>query len=91
MGSLDLLLTLVLTVGHILALIIDVLELRAGVVCLIPTYHLIHLLGFEANSLKHLLILNFIQLTGVRLTIFFLSLGHLLNVVLMLVDRKALI
>ena len=89
-GSLDLLLTLVLAVRHILDLVIDVLELRAGV-CLITTYHLIHLLGFEADSLKHLLILNFIQLTGVSLTIFFLSLGHLLNVVLMLVDGEVLI
>ena len=31
---------------------------------LIP-YHFIHLLGLKADSLKHLLILNLINLTGI--------------------------
>ena len=90
MGSIDLLLILELAVRHILTLNINVLELGAGV-CLATTDHLIHLLGFESDPLKHLLILNFIQLTGIGLTIFFLSLRYLFNVVLALVDGEALI
>ena len=89
-GSIDLLLILELAVRHILTLNINVLELGAGV-CLATTDHLIHLLGFESDPLKHLLILNFIQLTGIGLTIFFLSLRYLFNVVLALVDGEALI